>query len=62
MKKVIVISGGSDGLGKHITKQLAEDHIVVILSPTKDKLLKAAHETGCDYRVCDITDPEQVNK
>lgn len=60
MKKVVVISGGSDGLGRDIAKQLASSHTVVILSPTKEKLEKTAKELGCDYEVCDVSNYEHI--
>jgi NADP-dependent 3-hydroxy acid dehydrogenase YdfG len=53
-KKVIVITGGSDGLGKTMAKLLVKSHTVVILSPTKEKLEVAAKEVGAKFRVCDV--------
>jgi NADP-dependent 3-hydroxy acid dehydrogenase YdfG len=55
MKKVVLISGGSDGLGKEIAKCLAGDYQVVILSPTEDKLKKVASEISADYVVADVS-------
>ena len=43
MKKVILISGGSDGLGKAIAKKMCKNHIVVIIATNEEKLKK---ETG----------------
>jgi NADP-dependent 3-hydroxy acid dehydrogenase YdfG len=54
-QKVIVISGGSGGLGKEIAKELAEDNKVIILSPSKEKLREASKEIGCDYYLCDVS-------
>ena len=62
MKKVIVISGGSDGLGKTIAKRLSSKNTVIILSPTKQKLEKAAKEIGCEFEVCDVSEYSQVEK
>jgi short-subunit dehydrogenase len=56
MKKVILISGGSDGLGKAIAAELSPENTVIILSPTKDKLEKTAQELICDYEVTNVAD------
>lgn len=60
--KTILISGGSDGLGKTIAKRLAKTHKVIILSPTEDKLRAVAQEIGCEYKVCDVSNYTQVEK
>lgn len=60
MDKVIVISGGSDGLGKSIAEQLSKKYKVVIISPTKDKLEKVSQEIGCDFKVCDVSNYNSV--
>ncbi len=62
MKQVIVISGGSSGLGRVIAEQLSGSNSVIILSPTKEKLAGVAGEIGCDYRVCDIANNDQVTE
>lgn len=62
MTKVVVISGGSDGLGKEIAKILSPKHKVVILSPTEEKLKAVAKELKCDYEVCNVSDYSQVEK
>lgn len=54
--KVIVISGGSDGLGKTLAERLSENNKVIILSPSKEKLEQVANEIKCDYEVCDVSD------
>jgi len=61
-RKTIVITGGSDGLGKAIAAALAPQHRVVILSPNEEKLQKTAAELGCEYQVCDVRDYAQVQK
>jgi NAD(P)-dependent dehydrogenase (short-subunit alcohol dehydrogenase family) len=59
--KNIVISGGSDGLGKALAKALsAGGHKVAILAPNPDKLKAAAKEANCAYKLCDISDWAQV--
>ncbi|MFA4873079.1 MAG: SDR family oxidoreductase [Patescibacteria group bacterium] len=56
MKNVIVISGGSDGLGKAIARKLTGDaSMVVIMSPHKEKLRTTAQELGCAYEIGDVT-------
>lgn len=62
MKQVVVISGGSKGLGKATAKLLAKDYDVVILGRTEDLLKQVSNEIGCHYYVCDVTDPAQVNE
>ncbi len=62
MKKVIVITGGSAGLGMEIAKQLAPDNTVIILARTEEKLKAAAALIGCEYKVCDIVDYDSVYK
>lgn len=60
--KTILISGGSDGLGKSIAARLSAHHKVIILSPHEEKLRKVASEIGCEYKVCDVRDHTQVEK
>lgn len=55
MKKVIVITGGSDGLGKTITSFLSKDNDVIIFATNEDKLSYVANENNCEYKVCDVT-------
>lgn len=56
----ILVTGGSDGLGKSIAKRLTTNNKVTILSPTKEKIIKAADELGCDYLVCDVSAQKEV--
>jgi 3-oxoacyl-[acyl-carrier protein] reductase len=43
--KVAVITGGSEGLGKHIALELIQDNItVILLARTQDKLKKTTQE------------------
>ena len=62
MKKVIVITGGSEGLGKSIAEKLLEneENKVIILSHNEDKLKNTANELNCEYTVCDVTDYSNV--
>jgi short-subunit dehydrogenase len=60
--KTILITGGSDGLGKAIASRLTVNNKVIILSPHEDKLRQAAEELGCEYKVCDVRDYAQIEK
>lgn len=60
-KKVIVITGGSDGLGKSIAEQLSNNEIIII-SNNEEKLIKVSKELKCNYKYCDVTDYNQVDK
>ncbi|MDP3974805.1 MAG: SDR family oxidoreductase [Candidatus Jorgensenbacteria bacterium] len=60
MKNVVVISGGSEGLGYAIAKILVPTHEVVILATNPEKLAKAAEEVGCHFEVCDVSDAGAV--
>ena len=59
--KTIAITGGSDGLGKAIAKQLNDNNKVIILSNNEERLIETANELNCDYRLCDVTDFNQVD-
>ncbi len=59
---IVIITGGSDGLGKTIAKELAAKHTVIIASNTPDKLAATAQELGCESIVCDVTSWESVQK
>ena len=56
MKKVIVITGGSDGLGKTLASFLSKDNDIIVLATNEDKLKKIARENNCEYKVCDVKD------
>ncbi len=38
MEKVIVITGGSDGLGKTLAEELSKENHVIILATNEEKL------------------------
>ncbi|MDP4001018.1 MAG: SDR family oxidoreductase, partial [bacterium] len=60
MKKVILITGGSDGLGKEMARLLSSSNQVIIVARNKSKLMSTAKEVGCEYYLCDITDYIQI--
>ncbi len=56
MPKTILISGGSDGLGKAIATKLSPSNQVIILSHNREKLVTVSKEIGCDFVEADVTD------
>lgn len=56
MPKTILISGGSDGLGKSIAEVLTPNHQVIILSHNQAKLETVAAELKCDFVYADVTE------
>lgn len=56
--KIIVITGGSDGLGLETAKILSEENTVIVLGRNEERL-KA---TKLDYYVCDVTKPIQAEE
>lgn len=55
--KKVVITGGSEGLGKEVAKRLtALGAKVIILARNEEKLAAAAKEIGCDYMFCNVGD------
>ena len=60
MKKTIVITGGSDGLGKTLATTLSNDNNVIILATNEEKLKNVADQINCKYKVCDVRDYNTV--
>lgn len=57
----VLVTGGSSGIGKETARQLVEaGATVVIAARKKDKLEKAAEETGAIPIQCDVRDEQQV--
>ncbi|MES2409119.1 MAG: SDR family oxidoreductase [Patescibacteria group bacterium] len=61
-KKVVLITGGSDGLGKALAESIKEEYRVVILSHNEEKLKKVAEELEVDFAVADISKYGEVEK
>ena len=62
MNKVIVITGGSDGLGKTLANDLSKDNKVIILATNEEKLKQVATDNNCIYKVCDVRDYKKVSE
>lgn len=66
--KVIVITGGSEGLGLEVALKVAKEKAkVVIISRNEEKLVKAeaeilAQTALCKSFVCDVSDDKEVQK
>ena len=58
--KTILITGGSDGLGKTLTETFAKDNNVIILATNEDKMKLVAKENNCSYKVYDVSNYEIV--
>lgn len=59
-KKVIIITGGEEGLGYEIARVLASSHHVVIFGLKQERLDAAAKELHCTAVQCDVTDPVRI--
>jgi len=60
--KTIIISGGSDGLGFAVAKRLSKCNNLYILARSEKKLKDAASQLNCKYKVCDVTQWNDVQK
>lgn len=60
--KTIVITGGSDGLGKTLSETFSKENNVIILSTNEEKMNLVATENNCSYKVCDVSNYEIVEK
>lgn len=58
--KTVVITGGSEGLGKAVAKILVGQYKVYILARNENKLKETAKELGCEYKVCDVAEYRSV--
>jgi len=62
MKKTILITGGSDGVGKALAENLSDSYQVIILSKDKEKTENVAKEIGVDFVIADVTKPDEVKE
>ena len=58
--KTILISGGSQGLGRALAERFVKKYNVVILARNPGKTEQAGQEIGCDFVVADVGNYEQV--
>ena len=61
-KKTIVITGGSDGLGKAMAEYFSKENNVIIVAKNEEKLKLVAKEINCYYKVCDVSDYANVER
>src|SRR4051812_8449053 len=58
--KTVIITGGSEGLGKTLASRLTSQYRVIIISRNADTLAHVTKEIGCEYRACDVRDYSQI--
>ena len=58
--KNILITGGSDGLGKTLAEVLSKDNNVIVLATNEEKLKEVSNQNNCSYKVCDVRDYSMV--
>jgi len=58
--KTIVITGGSDGLGKALAENLSSGNRVFVLARNEGVLKELSNTSGCEYIVCDVRKAEEV--
>lgn len=54
MKKVICITGASDGLGEALARFFCKENIVILIARNEKKLQNLAQEIKSKYYVCDV--------
>ena len=59
-KKVILITGGSQGLGRAVAKNFSKGHRVIVLSNDALSLEDTIEKLNCAGYFCDITNASQV--
>jgi len=62
MSKIIVIAGGSDGVGKEVALSLTSNNKVIILSKNREKVEKIAKELKSDFEVCDVRNYSEIDR
>ena len=62
MKKTIVITGGSDGLGKTLAEAFSKENNVIILATNEEKMKLVAENNNCSYKICDVSNYSVVEK
>lgn len=60
--RTVVVTGASGGIGRVAAHRLAADGArVIAVARRADELRSLASETGCDYRVADLSDESEVD-
>ena len=63
MKKNILITGASKGIGKEIAKELCEEYNLFLTSRNKELLKKVSEQINAkDYCICDLTKLNDLKK
>jgi short-subunit dehydrogenase len=62
MKPVMCITGGAGCLGRGIAACFSEKYEVIILDLDQKILSITAEKLGCDFKICDVTSPESVDR
>jgi short-subunit dehydrogenase len=60
--KTIVITGGSDGLGRALAESLSSENKVIILARNEAALHMVTANTGAEYITCDVRDAASVTR
>lgn len=60
MNKTIIITGGTEGLGKYLATELSKKHTIIILGTNRANLENMCNIINCEYYVCDVSDFKQV--
>ena len=61
--KTALVTGGTGGIGFAIAKRLQEAGCsVIILARNEEKLKKASQQIGCNYRVLDISNVQDIKR
>lgn len=63
MDRIVLVTGGSGGIGKAVAARfLAEGDSVVITGRDPGRLASTASEIGANHVICDASDPAQVTR
>ncbi len=58
--KNVVITGGSDGIGKALAESLSKDFHVILIARSSEKLQELAAKINCDFITCDVRKSQEV--
>ncbi|WP_414838033.1 SDR family NAD(P)-dependent oxidoreductase [Candidatus Nanosalina sp. VS9-1] len=60
--KTVIVTGGSSGIGKAISRRFAEEGAAVTVFDISEEGEEIAEDIGCDYIECDVSSWEQVQE